>query len=152
MQVDEQTLNITGLRADRSRRDELILRVAASAEPNAFTLYEDDGVSTAYQTGAVRTTEINQQQNGNRVTVIVAAAQGTYDGALTERDTILQLITREGGEPQRVTLNGMALEQALSEAEFEAMPDGWYYAAPTLVLVKTGLLGVEIQKSIEVHY
>lgn len=152
MQVDEQTLNITGLRADGSRRDELILRVAASAEPNAFTLYEDDGVSTAYQTGAVRTTEITQQQNGNRVTVIVTAAQGTYDGALTERDTILQLTTREGGEPQRVTLNGMALEQALSEAEFEAMPDGWYYVAPNLVLVKTGLLGVEIQKSIEVHY
>jgi hypothetical protein len=46
----------------------------------------------------------------------------------------------------------MALEQALSEAEFEAMPDGWYYVAPNLVLVKTGLLGVEIQKSIEVHY
>lgn len=152
MYVDEQTLNITGLRADGSRRDELILRVAAGAESSAFTLYEDDGGSIAYQSGDVRTTGITQQQQGNSITVIVAAAQGTYDGALTERDTILQLVTRPGSEPQRVTLNGTTLPQASSAAEFEAMPGGWYAAASNLVLVKTGVLGVEVEKTIEISY
>jgi alpha-glucosidase len=152
MHVDDQTMNITGMRKDGSRRDELILRVAASAEPTNFTLYEDDGVSIAYQDGAFRTTRITQQQVGDTITVSVAAAQGTYVGALAERDTHLQVVTKEAKAPNRVTLNGQVLDQAATEAEFDAMKSGWYFAAPNLVLVKTGVIGVAIPKTIEIRY
>ena len=152
MHVDDQTMNITGMRKDGSRRDELILRVAASAEPTTFILYEDDGVSIAYQDGMVRSTEITQQQQGSSITVHVAPAQGTYEGALVERDTHLQVVTRDGNAPNRVKLNGQVLDQAGTEAEFDAMKSGWYFAAPNLVLVKTGVIGVAIPKTIEIRY
>jgi alpha-glucosidase len=152
MYVDEQTQNIAGMRKDGSRRDELILRIAASTELTSFTLYEDDGVSIAYQDGAVRTTEITQKQEGDRITISVAAAHGTFDGALAERDNHLQVVTKEGREPNRVMLDGQALDRAASETEFASMESGWYYTAPNLVLVKTGVLSVEPPKTIEIRY
>ncbi len=152
MHVDDQTMNIMGLRKDGSTREELILRVAVSLEPTTFILYEDDGVSTAYRNGAVRTTEITQQVDGDTITISVAAAQGTYDGALDERDTHLQLVTRERKEPVSVALNGQTLDQAASEAGYATMESGWYYTAQNLLLVKTGVLGVELQKTITVNY
>lgn len=152
MHVDEQTQNITGMRKDGSRRDELILRIAASTELSSFTLYEDDGVSIAYQDGAVRTTEITQKQEGDRITISVAAAHGTFEGALAERDNHLQVVMKEGREPNRVMLDSQALDRAASETEFASMESGWYYAAPNLVLVKTGVLSVENPKTIEIQY
>lgn len=152
MPVDDQTLNIMGLRKDGSTRNELILRVVAKKEQTTFVLYEDDGVSVAYQDGAVRTTEISQLLEGERITVTVNAGQGTYDGALNERDIWLQVITRESTPPVSVTLNGQPLEQADSEAAYEALESGWYYAAPNLVLVKTGVMGVDVKKTINIDY
>ena len=61
MAVDAQTMNLAGLRRDGSTRDELIVQVVPAPEATTFTLYEDDGRSTAYQEGAVRTTELAQQ-------------------------------------------------------------------------------------------
>ena len=109
-------------------------------------------MSVAYQDGAVRTTEISQLLEGERITVTVNAGQGTYDGALNERDIWLQVITRESTPPVSVTLNGQPLEQADSEAAYEALESGWYYAAPNLVLVKTGVMGVDVKKTINIDY
>ncbi len=152
MPVDDQTMNIMGQRKDGSTRNELILRVAAKKEPTTFVLYEDDGVSIAYRDGGVRTTEISQIIEGETITVTVGAGQGTYEGAPDERDTWLLVITREATQPVSVMLNGQPLKQADSEAAYEALESGWYYAAPNLVLVKTGVMGVDIPKIIKIDY
>jgi len=137
---------------DGSVRDELILRVVASTEPSSFTLYEDDGVSTAYQNGAVRTTLISQQQDGKVVTVGVDAAQGTFEGANRQRNTVVELVVDDSGKPVTVTLNGTPLVESGTEAEWQAMDSGWYVAAPNKVLVKTGQTDVEIEKVIEIGF
>lgn len=152
MHVDEQTLNITGLRKDGTLRDELVLRVVASPELTSFTLYEDDGVSIAYQDGAVRTTVISQQQDGKRITVTVESAAGSFEGAAIERDTHLQLLAEDLANPEEVTLNGFALQEAASEDEWETLESGWYFSDDGLLLVKTGQESVDLQKVIQVRY
>ena len=152
MYVDDQTLNITGLRADGSVRDELILRIAASSEASSFVLYEDDGVSVAYQAGQVRTTLISQEQNGKQVNVTVSAAQGTFSDAPDDRDTQLELITEFGSKPLSVKMNGKVLPEAATETEWQQMTNGWFYSAPNLVLVKAGVLDVTLEKRFEINY
>src|SRR5262249_2402255 len=53
MFVDDQTMNAVGRRLDGSSRDELVVRVFAAPTATSFTLFEDDGETTAYQQGAV---------------------------------------------------------------------------------------------------
>lgn len=145
--VDDLTLNATGLRADGSTRDELILRVYASPEFTSFTLYEDDGVTTAYQQGEVRTTMLSQQQtvNSGSVNVTIAAASGSYTGAPAERNNVIGLTIPAGGV-QSVTLNSAALPQLASQEEFDAAEQGWFQASDGQILAKSGSLPVSVEK------
>ena len=110
MHVDEQTMNVLGKRADGSTRNEVILRVYASATPSSFTLYEDDGETVAYRAGAVRRTNVAQQQTGAAVTVAVAPASGAHSGA-SARTTVLELVV-DNAQASGVTLNGAMLPGA----------------------------------------
>jgi len=152
MYVDDQTMNINGQRLDGSVRDELILRVVASEETSSFTLYEDNGVSIAYQDGQVRTTEISQQQVDRRVTVVVHAAEGTIEGAKAKRDTKNELVVGFDTKLVSVKLNGTALIEAATESEWQQMESGWFYSAQNLVQIKTGVLDVRVNKIIEINY
>jgi len=152
MYVDDQTMDITGLRLDGNRHDELILRVIASPEPSSFTLYEDDGVSSAYRDGAVRTTLISQQQEDNRVEVWVAAAEGSFDGAPIQRNTVVELVMDDPGKPDDVTLNDLSLPEADSEEVLETLDSGWYFITPNRVRVKTGVMNVDIEKVVQVIF
>jgi alpha-glucosidase len=64
----------------------LIVRVFPDSEPSETTLYEDDGESVAYLQGAVRTTRITQRPADKKVTVEVHPAQGTFQGAPSQRE------------------------------------------------------------------
>ena len=152
MYVDDQTMNINGLRKDGSRRDEQIVRVVADEEPSSFTFFEDDGKTIAYQNGAVRTTEIQQQQSGNQVTVLIKAAQGTFAGALDERDNWVQLIVEEAAKPAGVTLTGELVPEAASEVEWESLKQGWVFTSTNLVLVKTGTIKVGSEKKLVITW
>ncbi len=152
MYVDDQTMNINGQRLDGSVRDELILRVVTSEEASSFVLYEDDGVSIAYQDGQVRTTEISQQQVDRRVTVVVHASEGMFEGAKAERDTQLELVAGFGSKPVSVLVNGSPLIEAASETDLQQMESGWFYSAPNLVQIKTGALDVQVKKTLEIDY
>lgn len=145
MHVDEQTMNALGQRRDGSTRDELVLRIYAAEQASSFTLYEDDGATTAYQQGAVRSTEISQQRQGQQVTVRVEAASGTYAGAATRRDTVLELAVN-AAQAAAVTLNGSPLPQHRDQAAFEAASQGWYQTANGLILVRAGTLDVSTAK------
>lgn len=110
MHIDAQTINLYGQRRDGSARDELILYVVPAPEPTSFTLFEDDGRSTAYQSGEVQTTSISQQWVDGQIMVEIAAAEGSYAGAATERANVLKL-TLGNATVTAVTLNGSDLPQ-----------------------------------------
>ena len=139
MAVDEQTLNALGQRADGSTRGELIVRAYASPTPSAFTLYEDDGETIAYQRGAVRTTVLSQQlePSARRARVTVAAASDRYEGAPDRRDNVVELVVDQA-RATAVTLNGAELPRHASRAAFEAAASGWANAGANMVLAKSG--------------
>lgn len=152
MYVDDQTLDITGRRADGSRRDELMLRIVPTAEGSEFTLYEDDEVSTAYQHGEVRTTLISQKLDKKRVTVTIAAAEGTVEGAIAERNNELILELDNPGWPAKVTVNGTVLKQVQSALDLDAVDSGWFQVSTGTLMVKTGVFSVTQEKVVRVNY
>ena len=145
MYVDEQTMNVDGRRLDGSQRDGLIVRVYADATPSQFTLYEDDGKTTAYLDGQVRSTLISQQQDAEQVQVKIAASQGDYDGAPDERSNLIKLFTN-GLSAEGVTLNGVELPQYQSLAELESADAGWVNIENGLVIAKSTSISVAVEK------
>ncbi|OGO15863.1 MAG: hypothetical protein A2Z14_10735, partial [Chloroflexi bacterium RBG_16_48_8] len=146
MYVDEQTMNVMGKRLDGTTRDELIVRVFADNAASSFTLYEDDGVSIAYQDGEVRRMEIGQQQQGNEVTITISAAQGTYGGASDRRDNVIKLYANLHGAPEGVTLNGTTLTRYDRREAWEEAESGWMVGEDQAVLAKTGEMDVSEAK------
>ena len=84
------------------------LRVRAfpgtSGKDGRSELYEDDGQSDAYKTGAFALTPLRYTRRGNRVEIAVGATKGGFDGQLKTRAYQIELpATRRA---QRATLNG----------------------------------------------
>jgi alpha-glucosidase len=132
MYVDEQTLNLDGLRADGSRRDELIVRVYANPQPSHFDLYEDDGVSLAYQTGQVRVTPLSQRGGE----VVIGPASGGFDGAPDRRGLMVEWVSPQAASITEVRLNGSALPRVASREAWEAASSAWFAVDNMLILVK----------------
>jgi alpha-glucosidase (family GH31 glycosyl hydrolase) len=149
MYVDEKTMNITGLRSDGSLRDELIVRVFSGEAVTNFTLFEDDGETIAYQNGEVCTTLISQESNSQSVIVTVGASLGTYAGAPIDRDNVIKLIAGDGGIITQVRMNGVTLMQFPSQASWEAAPSGWYIDENGMIIARSGILSVTINKTFE---
>ena len=145
MHVGDKTLNVFGRQSDGATHDELIIRAFAlyasdTAAVYSFTLYEDDGVSIAYQDGAVRETIITQKRDDDSVLIVVGAALGTYDAAPEFRDTVIDLI---GSAPvDTVTLNGSALHHFSRRIDFDNAPAGWVSNADNSITVKSGVRNV----------
>lgn len=79
----------------------LILTIFPGAQ-GSFTLYDDQGVGFGYQDGRYALTSITHVQRGRRSAITIAAARGSFPGALRARSWQLQL---EGvPRPERVTL------------------------------------------------
>ena len=154
MYVDDLTMNALGMRADGGRRDELVLRVYADDTPGGarhrFTLYEDDGETVAYLHGAVRRTVVSQRRRGGRLDLVVGAGAGTYAGAPSARDTVVELATC-GATPLDVAVNGALLARRVTLADFDAGGSGWYAAGDGIVHVRTGRLPVRRAKRIAVR-
>ena len=71
----------------------VVLRVypGEDGSDNTFTLYEDDGVSTEYESGQFAKTALNYKRQGNNVTMNIDAAKGEYKGQPLKRAYTLQL-------------------------------------------------------------
>jgi alpha-glucosidase len=143
--VDDGTLNALGRRRGGPPRDELAVRVYAgdptsSSGRSHFTLYEDDGETTAYLGGAVRTTTVRQRRTHDRIAITIEPARGSYAGAPARRDTVIELATC-GAEVTAVTLNGLALVRRATEEELDARP-GWVPTHDGLVRIRSGELNV----------
>jgi alpha-glucosidase len=147
MFVDTQTGNALGFRRDGTTHNELIARVYASPTATNFTLYEDDGQTTAYQSGAYRTTLISQQKTtSTSATVTIAASTGTYTGAPGSRNHVVTLVV-ENQRATAVTLNDVALTQYTTQAQFDAASSGWWNAGYNLMQAKSGSMSVTTAKT-----
>lgn len=148
MYVDDQTMNILGKRLDGSIHNELIISVFSGQESNDFTLYEDDGQTTAYQNGELRTTRISQ--SGNQVTIFPAA--GSFAENIQERSNILYYIHHQPDLPTAVKLNGELLPQLNSETDFEAAEEGWFVSDEYTILAKSPAMNVNLIKTFEFDF
>jgi len=67
------------------------------------TLYEDDGVTTGYLNGESSQTLLTYQRSGDKVTLSVSPAQGSYAGQVQQRSYVVEL--RETGRPRDVAVS-----------------------------------------------
>ena len=70
------------------------------------TLYEDDGLSTAYLEGAFCKTPVLFERVGTRVVLRIANIEGNFPGHLNERTWVLRLHLPLGEAPQELFLDG----------------------------------------------
>jgi alpha-glucosidase len=152
MYVDEKTMNALGKRTDGTTHTELMAQVFpldADGATSSFTLYEDDGVSVAYQIGQVQTTQISQTRNGATIAISVAASQGSYTGAPASRDNHITLVT--DSDADSVMLNGSALSKLATVQAFNAAASGWVNTNSHAIMAKSGSLAVSSAKSFVFH-
>lgn len=100
-----------------------------------FTLYEDDGQTTAYRTGASATTPLAYARRGNAVTVTVRPTVGHFAGQVARRSVIIEL--PDTGQATRATLNGRPVAVAYDAATMVnrvALPARPITQATTVVL------------------
>jgi alpha-glucosidase (family GH31 glycosyl hydrolase) len=147
MFVDGQTMNVAGKRADGTTRNELAVRVYADPTASSFTLAEDDGATTGYQTGAKRTTLLSQQRTGGTASVTIAASSGTYAGAPSSRANVVELVTDT--QASAVSLGGAPLTQHPTKAAFDAASSGWYNAGGNLMVAKSAAVAVSSAKTFQ---
>ncbi len=144
MQVDEQTQNSLGKRADNSAATGMIVRIFPSPAKTSFTLYEDDGETIDYTKGVFSTTVISQQQNGKGVEVSISAVAGNYTPVPT-RNNIVELVTEV--RTRSVTVNGKTLPQFTNMAAFEKAVEGWILLPDGMVRCKSGVMDVRKSKT-----
>jgi alpha-glucosidase (family GH31 glycosyl hydrolase) len=145
LKVDAQTMNILGKTHLESSRSDLIVRVYASDKASAFTLYEDDGQTVAYQKGQYRKTELSQQMNSSQVTVTIGSAEGSFASAPNQRTVQVELVL-PSGSAAAVELNGAVLPEQKSRSDFDASASGWMNVGNNLVLVKASPQDVSLLK------
>ncbi|MDD7793467.1 TIM-barrel domain-containing protein [Clostridium sp. 'White wine YQ'] len=90
-------------------------------------LYEDDTKSNDYKDGAFRTTEMNAKVDNatKKITVNIDPAQGTFNGAISERSWVVRLHkTAEWKNPipKSVTVDGVNTEFSIKTKDENAMP------------------------------
>lgn len=72
------------------------------------TLYEDDGVTSAYTHKASAITPLSYRRTGNEVTVKVGSSVGTFDGQIASRSIVIELA--DTSRAVRATCDGKALD------------------------------------------
>jgi alpha-glucosidase (family GH31 glycosyl hydrolase) len=96
---------------------------------SASMLYEDDGTTWAYQSGATAATAMQCRAADDAVYVDIGARTGDYEGKPAARTYLV--MAHVGSEPQSVSDGGKALPRAASKAEllYDADRAGWWYDA-----------------------
>lgn len=87
--------------------DPLVLDIYPSGT-SSFTLYEDDGVSTRYQSGAFTTTPIESREGARALEVVLGASEGVYAGKPAERGYLMRIHGIERS-PDAVTRDSMSV-------------------------------------------
>ena len=93
------------------------------APTHSFSLYEDDGASLSYKTGAFRRTPLSLSAQASGATLSVGAATGSYRSRVTTWRVRIHGVT---AAPSTVTVGGKALVKRSSAAELSSN-DGFVY-------------------------
>lgn len=134
--IDEQSMNLEGMRRDGSRRDDLIIRIYAAEQKSSFVLYEDDGVTTEYQRGSYRTTLVSQEKQGKKVLIKVGGSHGSYANAPTQRPISLELIF-QGAQAASVDFQGIDLKKHDTKSDWDSADAGYLNSSKKIILIKT---------------
>lgn len=107
--------------------DPLTLDVYPSTRPSTFLLYEDDGVSTLYQTGQFSTTvfAVQREPMGN-ITISLGPSQGEYLGKPRSRTYIVD-VNLIGEAPRAVIRGGQPMPQRESLVRLANESQGWVF-------------------------
>ncbi len=92
-------------------------------QDSTFTLYEDDGLSRAYEHGEFSKTHITVESGLH--TIITLRQEGSYPSSCG--NLFLDVISGETSAPFFVRLGDELLPQYLYQPEFASSDHGWYY-------------------------
>lgn len=106
--------------------DELTVHAYAGAD-GRFVLYEDDGLTYAYEGGAMRSTEMLLQSGGREFRLEMTQATGDFPGAPQERT--VAAVVHGVEKPLRVELDGVEVTLGV-----ENQAPSWTWDAATSVL------------------
>ena len=116
---------------DMSTAPELLLDVYPG--PNSsFTLYEDNGSTMDYQSGAFLRTQIANSSTSTGKSLQITKQTGSW---VAPPRAILATMHGEAAAPSAVLLNGTALPMASTESSLTSMPQGWYYNSTNSQLI-----------------
>ena len=109
-----------GIQNLQGQQEGLRLLIVPGKGLSRYSLYEDDGISQAYEKDFSRTL-ITKEATSRGLRIIVGPREGTFAGALPSRKLTLLL---EGWTelPSQVLLDGRPLEIAASASEGPATP------------------------------
>ncbi|MBO0842092.1 MAG: DUF5110 domain-containing protein [Nocardioides sp.] len=103
---------------------------------STYTLYEDDGVTRKYATGASSTQRITTSADRHGVRIDLGPAVGSYAGKPTSRHYVFSVHGQP--TPARVAAGGTPLRRLASSAALTSADSGWYRDPTTgVVTVKT---------------
>lgn len=97
---------------------------------SSFNLYEDDGLTRAYQNGAYarQQVDVTAPTGGTGdVTLSVGASNGSYTGKPASRG--YEFSVHSAGAPSSVAVGATTLTALGSKAAYDAASSGWYYDA-----------------------
>ncbi|WP_345491891.1 TIM-barrel domain-containing protein [Streptomyces roseoviridis] len=109
---------------------------------SAFTLYEDDGITRQYRTGAYAKQQVDvtaPAAGTGDVRIAVGASTGAYAGKPASRG--YEFTVHAAGAPRAVTVDGTTLPALTSKAAYDTAATGWYFDAADrsgTLWVKTG--------------
>ena len=123
---------------DRDKLKDTVTFDVYPAGKTNFTMYEDDGASQSYKTGAFSKSLITCDAVTDTV-ITVGKCNGTYQGKPTSRNYKMQVHTSK--KPKIVLLDNVPMTEYPSATAWNAATEGWYYA-PTN---KKGIVFVKIK-------
>jgi hypothetical protein len=105
----------------------LFLDVYPSNQPASFTLYEDDGETTEYQSGRFAGTVLQaHREQGGDVALSIGESHGDYTGKPANRsfEITVQLTDKA---PASVSKNGLPVVNLQTAQALQASSEGWLY-------------------------
>lgn len=94
MNVDKQTMNISGKRKDGSIDSSFNLLIAPSNTASSFTVYEDDGQTHEYKNDKVAKTNVSQVLKKNTLEIKIGQTVGQYNGVQYTRKVSLTILAK----------------------------------------------------------
>jgi alpha-glucosidase len=118
--------------SDEEPIDPLTLDLFPGPEATSFTLYEDDGQSMAYTTGAYAALTYTLQGTATGATLVAGPREGTFE---PPGRRLVVRVRRVDQTPTGVTLDGVALPMLASVAALHAGGEGWVHDTADLALL-----------------